>query len=241
MDLAARRVFRLALTVSLALAAGYAFVDDLPYMAPLLAFMLTAPPKPPTGPKGLLGLLLLVSFTLGVGLLIVPLLLNYPVAALMLVLVGLFISNYLGLNLGKGPVATFLTMGITMISAAGLAGFQVATTVIDALVMGITIGVICQWLVYPWFPEDDVAPPAQSVSEPLTSSWIALRTSIIVFPTYLMALANPSVYLPIIMKAVSLGQQVSETSARQAGLQLLGSTFMGGLFAVAFWFGWSHC
>jgi len=51
-----------------------------------------------------------------------------------------------------------------------------------------------------------------------------------------MALYNPQVYLPVVMKAVSLGQQGSVSSARHAGRELLGSTFLGGCFAVLFWF-----
>ena len=38
------------------------------------------------------------------------------------------------------------------------------------------------------------------------------------------------------MKSVSLGQQGSLVSARDAGRELLGSTFLGGCFAILFWF-----
>ena len=41
------------------------------------------------------------------------------------------------------------------------------------------------------------------------------------------------------MKSVSLGQQVSLTDARHAGRELLGSTLIGGVFAVLFWCGLS--
>ncbi len=68
------------------------------------------------------------------------------------------------------------------------------------------------------------------------SDWIALRATLIVLPAYLLALTNPSMYLAIIMKAVSLGQQGSVINARDAGRELLGSTFLGGCFAILFWF-----
>ena len=57
------------------------------------------------------------------------------------------------------------------------------------------------------------------------------------FPAYLLALTNPGQYLPIIMKSVSLGQQDSVTDASHAARELLGSTFLAGLFAILFWFG----
>jgi hypothetical protein len=54
-------------------------------------------------------------------------------------------------------------------------------------------------------------------------------------PAYLLALTNPLSYLAIIMKSVSLGQQSSVVDARSAGKELLGSTFLGGFFAILFW------
>jgi 4-hydroxybenzoate polyprenyltransferase len=42
-------------------------------------------------------------------------------------------------------------------------------------------------------------------------------------------------YLAIIMKAVSLGLQSSTVNAKNAGRELLGSTFLGGVFAILFW------
>jgi hypothetical protein len=57
----------------------------------------------------------------------------------------------------------------------------------------------------------------------------------VVLPTFLLAMVDPASYLPIIMKAVSLGQQSCATSARNAGQELLGSTLLGGLMAILFW------
>lgn len=233
-----KRVYRLSLTVALSLAAAYALPLDIPFLSPLFAFALTAAPKPPMGLKGLLGLSLVLFLTLGTGLLIVPLLLHYPATALLLVLAGLFFSNHLAINLGKGPVAMLLTAGITLISAAGLASFELATTVVNSLVLGVILAVICQWIVYPFFPEDSQppAPPAPAVGGG-GSTWVAMRATLIVFPTYLLALVNPTFYLPIIMKAVALGQQASVEHADASGRELLGSTLMGGLLAMLFWLG----
>lgn len=236
MDIGARRVFRLSLTLSASLAVAYGLQLDLPYFAPLFAFMLCAAPKPPMGLKGMIGLIAVLLLTLGIGLLLIPMLLEYPLTALMLVLVGLFFSNYLSLNLGKPQVGALLTVGLTMISAAGMSGFAVATTVIQAMIIGIVLALICHALIYPLFPEDagDAVPPDQPM-EHNRSGWLALRASLIVFPSYLLALTNPTVYMPLIMKSVALGQQASETDARDAGYVLLGSTLMAGVLAALFW------
>jgi hypothetical protein len=237
MHIQARRIFRLSATVALALAAGYALKLPLPFIAPLFALMLTAPPKPPAGLKGLFGLVIVVVLSLGVGLILIPLLLKYSFVALLLVMLGLYLSFYLTVHKGKALLGTFLTMGFTLISAAGTVDFALATTLIQSLVVGITIAVVCQWLVYPWFPEDPA--PAQQVpaKKPSVenSNWIALRATLIVLPAYLLALTNPLSYLAIIMKSVSLGQQSSVVDARSAGKELLGSTFLGGFFAILFW------
>jgi len=236
MPLQARRVFRLSLTVALALTAGYGLAVDLPFMAPLFALLLTATPGPPMGLKKLLILLLVVLITLGVGLLLIPLLLNYPITAILIVAVGLYFSNYLSVNLEKGLVAVLLTVGITLISSAGTLSWALATTVINALVVGIGIAVACHWLVYPLFPEDGIEAAQAPPSSPATDNWIAIRATFVVLPVYFVALTDPTTYLPIILKAVTLGQQSSTMTARDSGRELLGSTFVGGCFAILFWF-----
>lgn len=236
MHIGARRVFRLSLTVALALAVSYGMANTMAFIAPLFAFMLGAAPKPPMGLKGLVGLMLVLSLILSSGLLLIPLLTYYPMMALMLVLLGLFFANYLSLNLGKGAVGAFLTVGITLISAMGLLGHGIAMMVISALLLNIAIAVICQWVVYPFFPEDNVVPEPPVAPESLQSSWLALRATLIVFPSYLLVLYNPAAYAPIIMKSVALGQQATETDAKHAGRELVGSTCMAGVMAIMFWF-----
>jgi hypothetical protein len=210
----------------------------LPFIAPVFALMLTATPAPPMGAHSLLGLLVVIAITLGVGLLLIPVLTYYPLTALLLVAAGLYFSCYLTVNLGKGLVGTFLTVGITLISAAGTISSALAVAVIAALICGVGVAILSQWLVYPWFPEDAVpAGEGQAAAADVAADrWIALRATLIVLPPYQLALANPSMYLPLIMKSVALGQQGSEVSARSAGRELIGSTFLGGFFAVLFWF-----
>lgn len=239
LPLAARRVFRLALTVALSLAFAYGLQLPLPFLAPIFALMLTATPAPPLGLKGLVGLLILVAVTMGGGLLLAPVVSQYPATGLMLVALGLFMSNFLSVHKGKEAVGAFLVIGLTMITAAGVASFALALIVVKALAVGICAAVLCQGLVSILFPEDPVSPgaekPAGGIRDEAESRWIAARATIIVFPAYLLALTNPAMYLPLIMKSVSLGQQSSLVDARQAGWELLGSTFLSGIFAITFW------
>jgi len=232
----ARRVFRLSLTMALALAAAYALAVPLPYLAPLIAMVLGAAPAPPLQPKGLVGLLAVTLLTLGVGLLMLPVLQNYPFSAVLMVAVGLYFSTYVTVNLAKGLVGTLLAVGFTMIPAAGTVDFALALGVIQSLALAMALAIVCQWIVYPWLPEDPVSAPAPPAVSAAASNWIALRTTLIVLPPFLLALSNPTAYLPLIIKSILLGRQGSLVSARSAGRELLGSTFLGGSFAVAFWF-----
>jgi len=237
MKVEARRVFRLSLTTALALGAAYGLAVPLPYLAPVVALILTAAPAPPMGPKGLLGLILMVLMTLGVGLLLIPLLRNYPFSAVLMVAAGLYFSTYLTVNLGKGLVGTLFAVGLTMIPAAGTVDFRLALVVIQSLVFAVGLAIVCHWAVYPWFPENPGgAPAAPAHTTPSAANWISLRTALIVLPPFLLALTNPATYLALIMKSIALGQQGSLVSARTAGRELLGSTFLGGCFAIAFWF-----
>jgi len=237
MPLPARRTFRFGAVAALSLALAYGFATPLPFMAPLLALILTATPGPPMGPRALLGLLVLVAITLGVGLVLAPMLRYYPITAVLLVAVGLFASTYLAVGLGKGLPSTLLTIGLTMIPAAGLMAHAVALSVIEALLIGLAVAIVAQWLVYPFFPEDAVAArPAKPPKDPRAATWLALRTTAIVLPPVLLAFSNPSAYMMIIMKAVLLGQQGNAVDARYAGFELVGSTLLSGALGAAFWF-----
>lgn len=238
MHLQARRAFRLSLTIALSLVIAYALMFPLPFLAPIFALMLTLKPAPPIGLKQLFGLILVVMITLSIGLLLVPMLINYTLSALLIIAAGLYFSTYISENSGKALVGTFLTIGFTMIPAAGLASFPLAVMVIQALALGIGLAVICQWLVYPFFPEDKVNPAgaqAQNISKD-NANWTALRVTLIVLPPFLAALSNPSLYLKLIMKSLALGKQGSAVDARSAGYQLLGSTLLGGAIAIVSWF-----
>ncbi len=236
MHIGARRAFRVSLTTALALVAGYSLALNMPYMAPLFGFLLTVAPKPPPPLKGLFGLLVVVSVMTGAGLLLIPVLEHYPATGLLLVLLGLFVANYVSLNLGKPPVGSLLVIGMTLITMVGTLSYALAVALVQELLVSIAVAVVCQWLVYPWFPEDGGPAPEPPATAPLQSSWLAARTTLIVFPSYLLGLTNPTAYAPIIMKSVALGQQANETHARRAGVELLGSTFHAGVLAILFWF-----
>ena len=241
MHLQARRVFRLALVPALTLAAAYALSVPLPFIAPLFAFILGSVPGPPLPAARLAGLIIMVIMTTGLGIVLIPLLLNYQLSAVLLVAVGLYLSTYLTVNLNKNLPGLFMAMGLTLVSAAGTLSDALAATVIQSLILGIIIAALCQALVYPFFPEDPLPPRAVPPEEPTQnaeqSNWIAIRSTLIVLPAYLLVLTNPAMYMPIMMKSIMLSQQSSGMDAQHAAREMIGSTFLGGVFAILLWLG----
>lgn len=239
MDIRARRVFRLSLTTALALTVAYGLGFTFAFVAPLFAFLLTFKPAPPIGARALLVLLLVVAITTGTGLLLVPLLMYFPPTALLVVAIGIFLSFYLTVHMQQQALGVFVAIGFTLISAAGLYDFSLGKLLVESLISGIFIAILCQWLVYALFPEDPqpepATRPAVTQTDATDTKWIAIRGTLIVLPVYLLALNNPSLYIAAIMKSVSLGQQTSHLEAVNAGRELLGSTFLAGCLAALFW------
>lgn len=233
----AQRALRLASGTALCLAASFGLQLPIPMVAPVLAVFLLASLNRPMSLKAGLGLALVVMLTTGSGLLLIPLLRHYGLSGVLLIGLGLFLAFRLGLSGGNNLVSTFLVVGLTMISAAGTFDFGLAVTVIEALVKGLLVAVavlaIGHWL----FPEPAGAPaaPAAPALPADQAAWIALRATLVVMPAYLLALNDPAGYMPIIMKAVSLGRQSCTTTARNAGRELIGSTLLGGALAILFW------
>lgn len=233
-----RRVLRLAIGTALCLAISFALALPIPVVAPVFAVFLLATQNRPLSFKASLVIALLVTLTTGTGLLLVPVLRYYSAAGVVLIGLALFLAFRYGLRGGNNLIATFLVAGLTMISAAGTADFQLAVTVVSALVKGLLLAATMSGLTHWLIPEPMGAQP-ESTARILPgdeASWIALRAALVVMPAWLLAMTDPGGYMPIIMKSVSLGRQTCGTTARGAARELLGTTLLGGLLAITFWF-----
>ncbi|WP_133667924.1 DUF2955 domain-containing protein [Paraburkholderia sp. BL10I2N1] len=233
-----RRTLRFAIGTALCLATSFALDLPIPVVAPVFAVFLLATQNRPMSFKTGVAFALVVALTTGTGLLLVPVLRYYPAAGVLLIGLALFLAFRYGLRGGNNLVATFLVAGLTMISAAGTADFQLAMTVVGALVKGLLLAVLMLALTHWLFPEPMNArpEPAARNAQGDPASRIALRAALVVMPAWLLAMSDPAGYMPIIMKSVSLGRQSCGTTARGAARELLGSTLTGGLLAIAFWF-----
>ncbi|NUT77415.1 DUF2955 domain-containing protein [Pseudomonas sp. C1C7] len=232
-----QRALRLATGTALCLAASFGLALPIPFLAPVLCVLLLASVNRPLPLKATVALALIAMLTTGIGLLLIPLLRYFAVSGVLLIDLCLFVVFRFGLRGGNNLIVTLLVIGLTMISSAGVADFDLALTVIQALVAGLLLAVMSGVVSHGLYPEPDNAPPAPAAPQIAADEVdrVALRATLIVMPAFLLALINPASYLPIVLKAVSLGQQSSTTSARSAGRELVGSTLLGGLLAVGFW------
>jgi hypothetical protein len=236
-DFRSQRALRLASGVALCLALSFGLNLPIPFIAPLLCATLLCALTKPLPLKAGLALTLIMLLLTGSGLLLIPLLRYYAASGVLLIGLCLFATFRYGLRGGNPLLATFMVVGLTMISAAGATDFGLALLVIEALAKGLLLTVLVVLLSHSIFPEPANAPqpPVKAPLPAQQASWVALRAALVVLPAYLLALINPASYMPLIMQAVNLGQQSCTTSAKDAGRVMLGSTLLGGLLAMLFW------
>jgi len=239
MPLAARRTFRLAATVGLALSVSYGIGAPLPYLAPLLAFFLTAKPSSPLLPKQLLVAALALFIILGTGVVIAPWVSQYPPVGITVVAVGLFISSRLSIAGEKAAVGTLLAAGLTLVSAMGVISLALAQAIITALVIAFVLAVLAQWVTWPLFAESSVELEDSHGGDAESIMGLQRRAAnavVVILPAYLFLLSNPTGNTPVMMKAIVLAQTGSARDARQAARELLGATLVGGVLAATLWF-----
>ncbi|CAB3658994.1 hypothetical protein LMG26685_03151 [Achromobacter mucicolens] len=234
-----QRALRLGVGTALCLAISFGLDMPIPMVAPVLGVFLLAQTNRPLSLKAGVGLALVAAFTTGTGLVLIPLLRYYPAAGVLIVGLCLFLAFRHGLRGGNNLVSTFLIIGLTMISAAGTFDFGLAVTVIEALVKGLLLAALVLGVCHALFPEPPglPAPPLPPALAAGEANRMALRAALVVLPAFLLAMTDPLGYMPIILKAVSLGRQSCVTAAHGAAREILGSTLLAGVLAVAFWIG----
>lgn len=231
------RALRLAFGVACATALGFGLALPIPFLTPVLALLLLAARPSPLKAKDALALAVTIALTTGTGLLLSPVLRHQPLAGVLLVALSLFLCFRYSLRGGNSMLATLLVIGLTMVSAAGTGELALGQTVVEALVKATLLASLCIALSHWLFaepPSAQTAPPATPLPK-TRADWVALRAVLVVLPAWLLALINPASNMPLVMKAVSLGQQTCDLDARHAGRELLGSTLLGGALAILFW------
>ena len=239
---AARRILRLAAGTSGALWFSQVVAWDVSFIMPVLvSFLLAVPIPAPRLKQGIIFILALALPAYGV-LFILPLLDNYRMVGILILIAACFWSFYYSAKGGSPVLGMFLTMGLALITAVGSDSIDALLMVNKALVFNAVIAMLFVWLAHAFFPElpqpANMGPrPSPPKPERAMAIWSAWRSTIIVFPVMLFFLLyqGSASYLVVMIKVASMGQQVENDTTRAAGKSLLMSTVIGGVGAIIMW------
>jgi len=241
-SIAHRRVLRLALGTSLALWYSQAIAWDMSFIAPVLTLTLLGLPLPPLKLKAGVALVLVVALSLNAGLLLLPVILNYRVAGLLMLALALYWCFYYTARGGNQLLGTFATIGLALATAVGSVSLDALLAVIQGVVLGAAVGVAFVWLAHLLLPDPDYAsasmptPPAASadLDEARRS---AFRSLAIILPIALWFLlsSQSAAFAPVMIKVAAMAQQATNEATRKAARSLINSTILGGVGAIIAW------
>jgi hypothetical protein len=241
MTRADKAALRLTIGLGMATSLAYGLALSAPFVVCLMATIVLCKPGPPLPLAKGLAVTLVFCGLLTAGLLMVPMLEHYPLTGLLLTATILFAVFYGGLRQAH-PLTTVLLLAFAVIPVAGVAEQSLVGALSVAMGAGIIVGTFVNSMSHALFPDEVTGVGKQAPQRRAdhgTAAWIALRGTIIVMPVFVLALVNPALYLAAIMKTVTLGQQATHTTARAAGIELVGSTLAGALLGAAVWLGLS--
>jgi len=224
------------------------FAWDMSFIAPIVTMLILATPLPVPGLKGGLLFVAVLTVSLYAGVLLLPMLLDQPLAGVILLVLALFWSFYFTAKGGSMLIGTFATVGIAMCAAVGSVSIDAVFAVINGLSFGAFVGVLFVWIGHAFLPDSFAAdtlaqpaakqaPPPESIPDLADARWNAYRSTLIVLPIALWLLLSSAstAYVPVLIKVASMGQQVEREGTHLAGRSLMMSTLIGGIGAL---FGW---
>ena len=239
---AAVRSIRLAVGTAFAVFVANGIGWTMSFIMPLFVAMILATPLPPLGFAGSLKLLIAIVGSLGFGLLLFPLVQNAPLAGVLVLFLALYGVAYAGAKGAPAMIVTLLTMGITVMPVAAMTSVDIALLVLTGLGLCAGVAMVCIALAHALIPDPPgppiVPPPPPSRPDP-EARRLAIRATIVTFPILLLMLAMPGSmgYIPVLIKSAQMAQQATEEDSRNFGRDQILSTAIGGLLAVAFWYG----
>jgi len=245
-NIATVRILRLALGTAASLATSQAVGWDLSFIAPVFTLLVLAQPLPAPALKSGVGIVLALTLAMYAGSLLLPPLLDFPAAGLLLLVLALFRNFYFTARGGSGLIGTMITAGIGLSAAVGSVSVDLALALIDSLTMNAAIGIAFVWVAHALLPDSMAVPPlprpaAKAAKPPgpdaATARWRALRATLIVFPVAVWLMLSPAStsYFAVMLKVAAMGQQASTEDARTAARSFIVSTIIGGVAAIIAW------
>lgn len=246
MDIASVRILRMAFATGICMFVSQVGAWPLSFIAPVFTMFILALPMPAMKLSGGIKFVLVFIVSIYSALLLLPVIVHYRVAGLLLVALALFLSFYYTARGGSAVLGAFTTVGITLVAAVGSVSIDAVLSVIGGLDIGVIVGILFVWVGHALVPDSLAAPlsappPAAKPPAPKPDNAEARRSAyrslLIVMPIliwFLLSSASAS-YVAVMIKVASMGQQASLDHTRKAAKSLLISTLLGGLAAIVGW------
>lgn len=215
------------------------------YVAPVITMFILALPLPAMKLSGGIKFVVVFMGSLYASLLLLPMIVHYKAAGLLLVALALYHSFYFTAKGGSPVIGTLATVGIALVTAIGSVSIDGVLILIGGLLQGIVVGIVFVWIGFALLPDSKAATlNLPSVPKPVAEKpdlafarSSAFRSLFIVLPIviwFLLSGASAS-YAAVMIKVASMGQQASVDHTRGVARSLLASTVIGGIAAIIGW------
>ncbi|RLE30700.1 MAG: hypothetical protein DRJ61_12400 [Acidobacteria bacterium] len=244
MDIASRRILRMAVGTSLAMSFSQMAGGSMSFISAVFAFVFLSLPLPRPTLKFALGFVLILTVSFFGGALIVPFLEHYRWAGILMFVVALFHSFYFPAKGGSPVLGTLATVGLTMAAAIGTVSPEALLGIATTMSSNAAVAMLFVWLAHALMPDPPADPamtgkraPKPPVPDMHRARLRAMRSMMIVLPLALFLLFNSSStsYAIIMIKVATMGQQANVDSSRTMGRSLIVSTIIGGIGAIIAW------
>ena len=216
------------------------------FIAPIFTMFILALPMPALKLAGGIKFALVFIVSIYAALLLLPMIVHYRVAGLLLVSLALFLSFYYTARGGSPVLGAFTSLGITLVTAVGSVSIDAVLSILGGLDIGIIVGILFVWVGHALVPDSlatpvaapkPAAPPPATDPDNVQARRSAYRSLLIVMPILIWFLLSGSSasYVAVMIKVTSMGQQASLDKTREAAKSLLISTLLGGLAAIIGW------
>ena len=244
-SIATRRILRLALGSSLSMAFSQAVNWPLSFVAPIFTILFLSLPIPAPTIKSAIGFSGILVGAVLLSQLLLPFLDHAAMAGVLLVGLALFGSFYYTAMGGNALVGSFATVALTLLVGVGSVDIDIYIELTKGLASGSFFGFVFVWIGHAFLPELPAQPESgqQSKSEtpqkPDKSDAIrnAMQAFTIVFPIALLFLCidSSAAYAAAMIKVAQIGQQATGDNSKVMGVNLIESTFWGGVGGIAMW------
>jgi len=241
-QVARRRIYRLALGVTLSLIFSQAINWPLSFVAPVFTMFILALPLPaPSFKSGIKFVLALMLPVYAGTFLFIPLLEHARWSGVILITLALFGSFYYTARGGSAVMGMFMTLGLTLLITIGSVSIDALLSIMQGLWIGAISGIAFVWIAHAILPDCSSGPrqqrPPASTPSPGVARRSAWRSLVVVMPLVIWFLFSSSsmAYIAIMIKVASMGQQASADTRREMGRSQIESTLWGGLAAMIAW------